>query len=500
MEGFMKRIILAVILIFASQNIYAKKHKVPLADGITESKFEKCMYQKVEHDAEGLFLFFDCGKEGKPRCYIPNDSKGYKQSLGEGAINGGIWGSLDFTKVALEKDETHGRIVPTQRYSDETFEGWGAGYCKFIYTKGKARFDVFKGEMKSAKNDDVDLPFVDQPEVTGLWKAVDFVDKESLFEPGKQQFKEDLSLKEIMFLKEGKTNEKFWTWTKDVLIHKADQTASAYQIKNINGTDYMFLQWKSGDYTWNHITPQYYVLERYIKPTKNEAKGCKFKTLEEDADGLSIVFNCKDDGVTKCYVQKDKAGFDKVKSGDIWKSIPKNNLMITKSPKFGRNGNTTKSNGIVERWFTGDCIDFYFDTNAYSVINGKIIDKKIDNIDLKLENDAAVIGKWKAVAFVPTIEEFKANKITTDPLFLKQITFQKGGKISVSPTMYSSWTKGVVIDKHNLTASTYTTKNIEGKDYMFLEWKSGDYTFRHEKPKYYVLEKVVKTPVKATKK
>ena len=35
----------------------------------------------------------------------------------------------------------------------------------------------------------------------------------------------------------------------------------------------------------------------------------------------------------------------------------------------------------------------------------------------------------------------------------------------------------------------YLIKEIAGSKYMFFEWKSGDYTIRHMKPKYYVLKK-----------
>ncbi len=39
------------------------------------------------------------------------------------------------------------------------------------------------------------------------------------------------------------------------------------------------------------------------------------------------------------------------------------------------------------------------------------------------------------------------------------------------------------------TASRYELKKIKGRDYMFLEWKSGDYVLRGAKPFYYVLRK-----------
>jgi len=51
------------------------------------------------------------------------------------------------------------------------------------------------------------------------------------------------------------------------------------------------------------------------------------------------------------------------------------------------------------------------------------------------------------------------------------------------------WTKGLVISTREKTVSKYYIKGIGGSVYMFYEWKSGDYTFRHRKPSYYVLKK-----------
>jgi bla regulator protein BlaR1 len=39
-------------------------------------------------------------------------------------------------------------------------------------------------------------------------------------------------------------------------------TASAYQIKELDGVTYMFYEWKNGDYTYHNMNPYYYVLEK----------------------------------------------------------------------------------------------------------------------------------------------------------------------------------------------------------------------------------------------
>ncbi|MBU2530426.1 MAG: hypothetical protein KKD35_05245 [Elusimicrobia bacterium] len=110
--------------------------------------------------------------------------------------------------------------------------------------------------------DNIDLPFINDPAVIGKWITVDFVKEPSLFKIGVKSFKGDLYLKELTFLPDGKTTKSWWTWTKGVLIHSGDKTASVYKIKEINKNEYMFLEWKSGDYTIRHKKPEYYILKK----------------------------------------------------------------------------------------------------------------------------------------------------------------------------------------------------------------------------------------------
>lgn len=115
------------------------------------------------------------------------------------------------------------------------------------------------------KKDNIDLPFINDPVVIGKWISVDFVKEPSLFTVGKKSFKNELYLKELNFLPDGKTTESFCTWTKGVLMHSGDKTAGAYEIKEINKDKYMFFEWKSGDYTIEHKKPKYYVLKKTKK-------------------------------------------------------------------------------------------------------------------------------------------------------------------------------------------------------------------------------------------
>jgi len=45
-------------------------------------------------------------------------------------------------------------------------------------------------------------------------------------------------------------------------LHQGDKTASKYYIKEIDGTKYLFMEWKSGDYKYRGEVKGYYVLRK----------------------------------------------------------------------------------------------------------------------------------------------------------------------------------------------------------------------------------------------
>lgn len=122
-------------------------------------------------------------------------------------------------------------------------------------TLAGTRFTVSVGSR-----DNIDLPFIDDPEAVGEWISVDFVEAIDRFNPDKRAMKGELFLKQFTFLPDGKTARPWWTWTKGILIHHGDQTASHYEIRQIKGRFYLFLEWRSGDFTISGRKPPYYVL------------------------------------------------------------------------------------------------------------------------------------------------------------------------------------------------------------------------------------------------
>jgi len=120
-----------------------------------------------------------------------------------------------------------------------------------------------------------------------------------------------------------------------------------------------------------------------------------------------------------------------------------------------------------------------------------------DKVDYPFVDDPQLIGIWEAVDAVETINEFETGLLDWPKrLLLRQFNIAANGKLYGStsdgpiPEGYLTWTNGLILDKHNKTASKYEIKEIKGDTYLFYEWKSGDYTFRGMQPKYYVLKKV----------
>lgn len=140
---------------------------------------------------------------------------------------------------------------------------------------GGARAYASSTAIETKIQDKIDYPFIDDSEVVGKWEVVDFVEKTDNFKPDKKQWKGEDFLKTMTVLPDGKmapfevvgrvSNEKSpltsVTQTKGYILDSRDETASQYTIKEINGTKYMFMEWKSGDYTLRGMTPWYYVFK-----------------------------------------------------------------------------------------------------------------------------------------------------------------------------------------------------------------------------------------------
>lgn len=124
-----------------------------------------------------------------------------------------------------------------------------------------------------------------------------------------------------------------------------------------------------------------------------------------------------------------------------------------------------------------------------------------DNIDLPFEDDPRVIGAWHAVGMVSSPTDFQPEMHVRDGLFFSEVTFAPGGTVTsqygsqtVCGEQMQVWTRGYILRKWNSTACAYEIRMLDGTEYLFVEWKSGDYTWGGRAPKYYVFVRDSVTP------
>lgn len=125
--------------------------------------------------------------------------------------------------------------------------------------------------------------------------------------------------------------------------------------------------------------------------------------------------------------------------------------------------------------------------------------RRKDDLTYTFKMDEQALGTWRSVGFVGEEKEFIGSEARySNRLTLQGLTFKENGDLvaivnnedGIVKTDFD-WTKGRIINQVDETNSAYKIKEIDGKEYMFYEWKSGDYVYKRiEKPYLYVLERV----------
>lgn len=122
-----------------------------------------------------------------------------------------------------------------------------------------------------AKKDDINKPFINDDKIIGKWRAYSFLGTKSDF-PSDEEPIEDLYFKEIEFFEGGSCRcvyddavfegDDTVTWTKNYLLRKWNWSACEYEIRTVNGIEFMIIEWKSGDYRYGGFDTNYYVFVR----------------------------------------------------------------------------------------------------------------------------------------------------------------------------------------------------------------------------------------------
>ena len=105
----------------------------------------------------------------------------------------------------------------------------------------------------------------------------------------------------------------------------------------------------------------------------------------------------------------------------------------------------------------------------------RIFTPLIEEIIDCFENDEQVIGKWEIL--------HGQAEAQSETLPQKNIYFLPGGE----QYWCFGWTKGYWLRKYNSTACAYEIKEFAGREYLIIEWKSGDYRFGGLPTDHYVM-------------
>lgn len=187
-----------------------------------------------------------------------------------------------WTKGKLTVDSGDGRTV--NDYVTEMYDG--ARYMfvdlkSYNYRHGGRTTVLVLRQMDNtaysareiARKDSIDKPFVPDERVLGKWTAFGFYATKEAFDPRQQPqgpwYFSDIEFKpggEVIshyaYGRERIGDRKQQEWTKGYVLRKWNATACAYEIRVVDGVEYLMLEWKSGDYRWGGFDTDYYVFVR----------------------------------------------------------------------------------------------------------------------------------------------------------------------------------------------------------------------------------------------
>lgn len=123
--------------------------------------------------------------------------------------------------------------------------------------------------------------------------------------------------------------------------------------------------------------------------------------------------------------------------------------------------------------------------------------QKKDDIQLPFVKDAEIHGFWKVIDYVRTPEQFSVGKCVRNPeeLWLQKLIVSPNGDgimVTKENKKECHYTKGYIFEfcqPH--TASPYIYQKMNGKEYLIVAWKNGDYSYGGMIPGYYCFEREV---------
>lgn len=271
-------------------------------------------------------------------------------------------------------------------------------FCEIYHDDGTIELKIPICRLSRNPNrhvdDDINLPFENDPDAVGKWKLLDIVPSEEQFLYGDEKCGHSEWLNELYFLKDG---QKYWTvagWTKGYLFTR-------------------------------HDIPKYNYKNKY--------------TIKNDGN-LKLMFI-----EMKIYRVESSGGFPEI-------------------------------------WVYEKVSDTEYKKEDIALC---------DNVDYPFIPDETVIGSWQVRDFVIKPEQFDVLKqnFSDNELFFRRVVFSPDGTCVLETGKGKGefiWTKGFILNKREKIAQGYEIKLIDGKEYLFVEWKSGDYTYGGGRIYWYV--------------
>lgn len=104
-----------------------------------------------------------------------------------------------------------------------------------------------------------------------------------------------------------------------------------------------------------------------------------------------------------------------------------------------------------------------------------------------------LIGRWEVVGFCSDPITYHIGDGMPVPMYLWAMTFHESTvAFDIESGVFTlPWIDNIIIHEGDQTASRFLIIEQDGVDYLYYEWKSGDYSIRGEMPRYYVLKRVL---------
>jgi len=119
----------------------------------------------------------------------------------------------------------------------------------------------------------------------------------------------------------------------------------------------------------------------------------------------------------------------------------------------------------------------------------------VDKTDLLFVEDEAVLGDWKVVDFVPDVDDFRPDVQYTEDIggYIVAMHFHQRGfctRMINARSGLKPWTlrytKGTLLNDSEMVAEAYQIKKIDSREFLFVQHKSGDYTYGGRDPWWFV--------------